>query len=127
ESGTGSIYPSAYVYPNGEVEELNIDDTTFVVDDVSATGPNNGIVQMFMCVSTTSITDPNKTIDDSINNWTSYPPVANRSMYYQPNRKYFAWDSNTTPYESLIEDERFSKVYTKHFTYYKNEFYKCVL
>ena len=123
ESGTGSIIPSAYIYPDGTEEELIIDDNTNLVNVISPKGPNNGLSQLYNCVSNTIITDPNQTIMDDTN-WSEYPS-GYRTIFYSPNISYTEWDSISGSYSYLVEKVGLNFNYLKHFIYFDGEYYIC--
>lgn len=123
-SSAGTIEPSEYIYPNGESETLTIDSTTFDVTEITATGPNNGNVDLFLCTATTSVISP---FGNPINStdWASYPPTSYRSIYYRKDTSYLAFDPSIT-YNSLIDRPALNFNYLSYFVFYKGEFYKSV-
>ena len=124
ESGTGSIVATSYVYPNGVEEGLFINPDTYLVTVVSASGPNNGISQLFKCTSDTVVTDPTLNLMDDPN-WDTYPN-GYRSIFYKPDTSYTAWDSISASYSYLVDpDVVIDYNYLNYFVYFKGEYYKC--
>ena len=124
ESATGSITPEEYTYPDGTTEILDIDATTNLVTTISATGPNNGIAQLFECTANTIVTDPTLTLVDDPN-WDLFP-IGYRSIFYSPNNDYQEWDPITASYSYLLEETGLNVNYLSYFVYYRGEYYKCV-
>jgi hypothetical protein len=121
--GTISTTPKEYVYPNKDIEPLEIDQS-FNVTTLAAMGPNNGIAEMFYCTATTSVSNPTLTLDDD-SNWIEYPLTGYNSIFYQKNRAYITWDT-TISYTSLIEKNGVNFNYESYFTWYKGQYYTCV-
>lgn len=124
ESATGSIDANAYEYPDGTSENLVIDISTNEVVVISASGPNNGISQLFKCTSDTIINDPTLTLIDDPN-WDEHPN-GYRTIFYTPSVDYVAWDPISAPYSYLIDKTGISHNYLQYFIYFRNEYYKCV-
>jgi hypothetical protein len=126
ESATGSVTPIAYTYPDGTIEELEIieNNESYTITPISATGVNNGQVQLYRCVSTSNITDPTLNIDNN-SAWTAYPSLSYKTIFYDPNKSYTAM-SDSASFSYLTSDDGFNKTFEKHLCFYKGEFYKCV-
>tara|TARA_R110000772_G_scaffold20466_2_gene56724 strand:+ start:41801 stop:45577 length:3777 start_codon:yes stop_codon:yes gene_type:complete len=124
ESGTGSIVSNAYIYPNGISETLFVDGVTNLATVVSASGPNNGISQLFKCTSDTVVVDPTLNLMDDPN-WDIYPN-GYKSIFYTPDVNYTAWDSISAPYSYLVDpNSGIDYNYLDYFMYYNGEYYKC--
>jgi len=123
-STTGTVDPQEYVYPNGETETLTIDSETYALTEISPTGPNNGNAELFICTATTSVISPFGNPVDSTD-WTIYPPISYRSIYYRKNTSYLAFDSSIT-YNSLIDRPALNFNYLSYFVLYKGQYYKSV-
>ena len=124
-SATGSITPTEYIYPDGTIETLTIDGFTLSTI-VSSTGPNDGIEQLFICTSTSSISDPTLSLVDTTD-WSVYPDITTRyTIFYQPNRTYTAWDPVTASHSHLIDtDSNDNYNFVNYVALYEGEYYLC--
>lgn len=114
----GTINATPYTYPDGTIENLDINSLS------SATGPNNGISQLFKCTSDTIISDPNLTLMDDPN-WDTFPN-GYRTIFYDPDVEYLQWDPVNAPYQHLIDIDGVDYNYMKYFIYFKGEYYICL-
>jgi hypothetical protein len=114
-TGRGTITPIEYEYPDGTTETLTIDNN-FNLTLVAATGPNLGVVSLFTCSATTSITDPNQTIIDDSN----FSELGlSSSIFYTPGKTYSGWTSSTN-YSTMLS------TYEDYVCFYKGEYYKSL-